>query len=181
MARIPDSTAVPPVQLPYVPPTPFLLKDFEKRDLKADPSPSGLRRVYVTRNGSVEETDEHDFFENRGSIEEDLDLPADPGRPVIRVMHGPPFGTALDRLYDGRSAGSRAVRAFIAKTQPALTLHGHIHESPAVSGAFAERIGKTISVNAGQTGEKLSAVLFDSERPGETMSHTLYGPFQATA
>jgi uncharacterized protein len=165
----------------YVPPTPFLLKDFEKRDMKADPAPGGLRRVYVTRNGGVEETDEREFFENRGSIEEDLDFPADPGCSEVRVMHGPPFGTALDRLYDGRSAGSRAVRNFILKTQPVLTLHGHIHESPEVSGAFAERLGKTISVNAGQTGAGLSAVLFDSDRPGETLSHTLYGPYGAAA
>jgi uncharacterized protein len=165
----------------FVPPTPFLLKDFEKRDLKADPSPGGLRRVYVTRNGCVEETDERAYFESRGSIEEDLASLTGPGRPLIHVMHGPPFGTALDRLYDGRSAGSRAVRAFIVNTQPVLTLHGHIHESPAVSGSFAECIGKTISVNAGQTGEELSAVLFDSDRPCVTLSHTLYGPFQATA
>jgi Icc-related predicted phosphoesterase len=167
----------------YVPPTPFLLKDFEKRDLSDDPSPNSLRRIYVTRNGSVEETDEHAFFESRGSIQEDLAFWPDstPGDQTIRVMHGPPFGTALDRLYDGRSAGSKAVRAFILKTQPLLTLHGHIHESPAVSGTFVERIGRTVSVNAGQTGRGLSAVLFDSNRPCETLRHTLYGSLPVTA
>ncbi len=167
----------------FVPPTPFLLKDFEKRDLKDDPSPNGLRRIYVTRNGDVEETDEHAFFESRGSIEEDLDSWPDSttGTHVIRVMHGPPFGTALDRLYDGRSAGSKAVRAFIQKNQPLLSLHGHIHESPAVSGSFVERIGRTLSVNPGQTGLGLSAVFFDSDRPSETLRHTLYGAPRITA
>jgi len=36
-------------------------------------------------------------------------------------------------------------------------------------------------VNAGQTGRGLSAVLFDSDRPGETMRHTLYGALPTTA
>lgn len=167
----------------YVPPTPFLLKDFEKRDMKDDPSPNSLRRIYVTRNGNVEETDENAFFESRGSIQEDLESWPDstPGDYSIRVMHGPPFGTALDRLYDGRSAGSKAVRAFIQKNQPLLSLHGHIHESPAVSGTFVERIGRTLSVNPGQTGRGLSAVFFDSDRPRETLRHTLYGSLPITA
>jgi uncharacterized protein len=161
----------------YVPPTPFLLKDFEKRDLKDDPGPNGLRRIYITRSGRVEETDEKTFFESRASIQEDLGSAGNPYPELrsIRVMHGPPFGTALDRLYDGRSAGSRAVRESILKTQPLMTLHGHIHESPAVSGAFVERIGATISVNAGQAGNSLSAVVFIPESPEKTLRHTLYG------
>ena len=167
----------------YVPPTPFLLKDFEKRDMKDDPGPNGLRRIYITRNGRVEETDEKAFFEGRSSIQEDLlaGWNPSPDRPSIRVMHGPPFGTALDRLYDGRSAGSRAVRECILKTQPLLTLHGHIHESPAVSGTFVERIGETLSVNAGQTGDGLSAVTFDPDRLDKTLKHTLYGFSPLTA
>jgi Icc-related predicted phosphoesterase len=167
----------------YVPPTPFLLKDFEKRDMKDDPGPNGLRRIYITRNGRVEETDEKAYFEGRASIQEDLlaGWKPSPDRPSIRVMHGPPFGTALDRLYDGRSAGSRAVRECILKTQPLLTLHGHIHESPAVSGAFVERIGETLSVNAGQTGNGLSAVTFDPDRLDKTLKHTLYGFSPLTA
>jgi Icc-related predicted phosphoesterase len=167
----------------HVPPTPFLLKDFEKRDLKDDPGPDGLRRVYITKNGRVEETDEKAFFEGRPSIQEDLGSGgyARPDRPSIVVMHGPPFGTALDRLYDGRSAGSRAVRECILKKQPLLTLHGHIHESPAVSGTFVERIGETLSVNAGQTGNGLSAVVFRPELLEKTLKHTLYGFSTLTA
>jgi Icc-related predicted phosphoesterase len=167
----------------FVPPTPFLLKDFEKRDLKNDASPHALRRIYITRDGRVEETDERAFFDSRSSIEEDLDEGHNPDPDIrsIRVMHGPPFGTALDRLYDGRSAGSRAVRGFIQKTQPLLTLHGHIHESPSVSGAFSECLGDTLSVNPGQTGKGLSAVFFDPARPSETLRHTLYGSAKPSA
>jgi len=41
-------------------------------------------------------------------------------------------------------AGSRSVRTAIEKTQPLLSLHGHIHESPG-----AVRIGKTLCINPG--------------------------------
>ncbi len=43
-----------------------------------------------------------------------------------------------------KAAGSPAVRAFIDRVQPMLTLHGHIHESPG-----HVRIGKTLCINAG--------------------------------
>jgi Icc-related predicted phosphoesterase len=160
----------------FVPPTPFLLKDFEKRDLRNDASPDGLRRIYVTKDGRVQEEDEKAFFSYRSSIEEDL-AAWNPPKGCIRsvcIMHGPPFGTMLDRLYDGQSAGSRAVRRFIQNEQPLITLHGHIHESPSVSGSFVEKIDGTLSVNPGQTGERLSAVLFDSEAPAETIRHTFH-------
>jgi Icc-related predicted phosphoesterase len=158
----------------FVPPTPFLLKDFEKRDLQNDSSPRGLRRIYATRNGRVEEEDEEAFFSNRTSIEEDLAAWDNSKRktPFIYVMHSPPFGTALDRLHDGRSAGSRAVLRFIQSSRPRLTLHGHIHESPEVSGSFVEELGETLCVNPGQTGDGLSAVLFDTKAPEETIRHT---------
>jgi Icc-related predicted phosphoesterase len=158
----------------FVPPTPFLLKDFEKRDLQNDANPSGLRRIYMTRDGRVEEADEEAFFSGRSSIEEDLASWNGSNRTArsIYVMHSPPFGTALDRLHDGRSAGSRAVRRFIQSNRPRLTLHGHIHESPDVSGSFVERIGETLSVNPGQVGDRLAAVLFDSKAPEETIRHT---------
>ena len=43
-----------------------------------------------------------------------------------------------------KSAGSTAVKAFIEKVQPMLSLHGHIHESPGHI-----HIGRTLSINAG--------------------------------
>ncbi|HEX9616124.1 MAG TPA: hypothetical protein VGA03_01815, partial [Anaerolineales bacterium] len=43
-----------------------------------------------------------------------------------------------------KPVGSTAVRKFIEKMQPLLSLHGHIHESPGYT-----RIGRTLSINAG--------------------------------
>jgi len=78
---------------------------------------------------------------------------------TIAMIHVPPFSSGLDTCPEldkdlkivtqggqvvMKSAGSPAVRAFIEKVQPLLTLHGHIHESP---GHF--RNGRTLMINAG--------------------------------
>jgi len=43
-----------------------------------------------------------------------------------------------------KPVGSTAVRHFIERVQPMLSLHGHIHESPGYI-----RIGRTLCINAG--------------------------------
>lgn len=72
----------------------------------------------------------------------------DPKKSVF-VFHIPPFKSKLDMLYNRSHVGSMAVRKFIEEFQPLLTLHGHIHESPEMSGAFLEKIGKTVCINPG--------------------------------
>jgi Icc-related predicted phosphoesterase len=78
---------------------------------------------------------------------------------TIAVIHVPPFASQLDTCPEldrdlrivtqggqimMKSAGSRAVRSFIERVQPLLSLHGHIHESPGHA-----RIGRTLAINAG--------------------------------
>ena len=91
-------------------------------------------------------------------------------------MHSPPFGTKLDQIVGRRFTGSRSIRRFIENTEALLTLHGHIHEAPEISGSYLDRIGKTLCVNPGQsigkTILKLHAVLFEVERVEETLQHT---------
>ncbi len=61
----------------------------------------------------------------------------------IFVSHAPPHNSGLD-VVEEKNAGSLAIREFIEKQQPFLSLHGHVHESAGIT-----RIGKTICVNAG--------------------------------
>jgi Icc-related predicted phosphoesterase len=95
-------------------------------------------------------------------------------------MHSPPSGTRLDLIQGGKSAGSRSIKTFIEKNQPLLTLHGHIHESPELSGAYMDRIGETPSINPGQSAwsgrdvMKLHAITFEIERIEETLTHTCF-------
>lgn len=79
---------------------------------------------------------------------------------AIYVIHMPPAGLNLDVCSDGRKVGSRAVYNFLLKNQPRISLHGHIHESPEISGIWKANIGKTICIQPGQTGN-LTYVLID--------------------
>jgi uncharacterized protein len=61
--------------------------------------------------------------------------------------------------------GSIAVRRFIEARQPSVTLHGHIHESARLTGAWQDRIGRTVLLSAAHDGPELALVRFDPERP----------------
>lgn len=66
-------------------------------------------------------------------------------RPLlVLVSHCPPLGTVCDRLGNGASAGSRAVRSFIEARQPDFCFCGHIHEARG-----EDRIGATRVINPG--------------------------------
>ncbi len=83
------------------------------------------------------------------------------GNKGVWVFHDVPFGTKLDVIHGGRHVGSRSIRRFIEEFQPSVTLHGHIHESPDITGSVYERIGKTISINPGNR----HFVIFDMDDP----------------
>ncbi len=83
---------------------------------------------------------------------------------TIMAFHAPPFASNLDVLHSGEHVGSIAIRKFIEKNQPLLTLHGHIHESPEMSGAIKDKIGKTLCINPGSSGAELHAALIDLKK-----------------
>jgi len=155
-----------------VPPTPFLLKDWEKYDVSRHVesgciSPEeGWRTVPVDENQIKFATIQADLGDLVG--EEDLSQ-------AILLFHTPPYKTALDRAaLDGKSVegvaldvyvGSIAVRRLIEKRQPLITLHGHIHESPQLTGAWKERMGRTWIFSAAHDGPELALVRFDPEVP----------------
>jgi len=138
----------------HVPVTPFGMKDHDRFDSDGwvPRRPPG-RCLFSTPEGVVNGSLE--AVRARGTIAGDLERLAaqsDPARTVY-VTHSPPWGTRLDRLYDGTPVGSRAIRAFIERHRPPLTLHGHVHESPGL-----DRIGTTVSVNPGDSLGGLRAV-----------------------
>jgi uncharacterized protein len=101
----------------------------------------------------------------------------DMGRAIFN-FHAPPYGTGLDEapaldatmrpVLGGavmKPVGSTAVRAAIEKYQPALSVHGHIHESRAV-----KKLGRTLSMNPGSSysdGVLQGAVLDLNEKKGK--------------
>ena len=156
----------------YVPPTPFLLKDWERYDVSryldpGDVSPEeGMRSVEIPaeekRYSTIAKdltklTDKHDLSKS------------------IMLFHAPPHKTALDRCNnDGKMidhvpldlhVGSIAIRRLIEKRQPLLTLHGHIHEAFTLSGEWKDSIGRTVMITAAHDGPELALVRFDLSDP----------------
>src|SRR6185295_19560411 len=140
-----------------VPVTPFGMKDHDRYDSDGWTPPAEPGRCLFSSSAGLESGSLHSV-RSRGTIAADLDRLAtlsDPAKTVY-VTHSPPWGTTLDRMYDGTSIGSRAIRAFIERHRPPLTLHGHIHESAGV-----DRIGPTVSVNPGDSLTRFRAVRVD--------------------
>ncbi len=166
---------------PFVPPTPFRPKDYEKRDDQTSPWPPQKNPSYIWSSDQLLSVDPYSYLKGRETIEEDLNGLTKPlhFQKAIYVMHSPPFGTNLDLIEGGKPAGSRSIKIFIEKNQPLLTLHGHIHESPELSNHYVERSGETFMINPGQfTSAKLHAVTFEVEDIKKTLKHTCFtGPF----
>ncbi len=138
----------------FVNPTPFRLKDWEKPDFDVDNMPKQLFFEEIRSIGKEE-----------GTISKDLNQLKKLSEPkkTIYVIHAPPFNTKLDIIANGTHVGSKAVREFIEKEQPMLTLHGHIHESAKMSGSWRDEIGQTICINVGSSypEDKLNCVVID--------------------
>lgn len=152
----------------YVPPTPFLLKDWERYDVSrfVDPgaiSPEeGIRQVHVSEEEARYSTISGDLHD----LTQGVDL-----ENAILLFHAPPHKTALDRAaLDGKMVdhvpldvhvGSIAIRRFIEQRAPLLTLHGHVHESARLTGRWREKIGRTHMLSAAHDGPELCLVRFD--------------------
>jgi Icc-related predicted phosphoesterase len=157
----------------FVPPTPFLLKDWERYDVSRHVDPGCVPPTEGRRTVSVP-GDEIEY----GTIRDDLASLAgrdDLSRAVF-LFHAPPHGTALDRAaLDGVRVdhapldvhvGSIAIRRFIEEREPLVTLHGHIHESARMTGRWRETLGRTVMLSAAHDGPELALVRFDLENPG---------------
>jgi Icc-related predicted phosphoesterase len=141
---------------------PFRLKDRARMDSAGYVFGSQFGRALLsTPEGFREIPDWPQYAATLPTIEQELEAlpaPADPARAVY-VLHGPPSGAGLDRIRGGGSVGSAATRAFLARVQPMLSLHGHIHESPEESGVWRTRVGRTVCIQPGQSSEELVAVV----------------------
>ena len=141
----------------YVPDAPFGLKDWMVLDSSGWPRPMQTCRAIITGPKGFEEIgDVERFFRERPTLAEILvDATAesvDIGKAIV-VVHAPPAGLGLGTLggiLRGKDVGSPAVREWIEEKQPLLTLHGHIHESPDVTGIHTAQLGRTICHQPGQ-------------------------------
>lgn len=156
----------------YVPPTPFLLKDWERYDVSRYIDPGDVSPEEGHRSVAVPERERR-----HATIQKDLDrlVEGETMEEAVFLFHAPPYQTNLDRAaLDGRAidgvpmdlhVGSVAVRRFIETRQPLMTLHGHIHESAELTGRWNDRIGRTHLFSAAHHGPELAVVSFALEDP----------------
>lgn len=154
----------------FVPPTPFMLKDWERYDVSRYLDPlcvapeEGWFSISVEKDILKHQTIQNDLLElTRG-----VDLSR-----AIFLFHTPPYDTSLDRAaLDGKRVnyvdldvhvGSIAVRRFIESRQPLLTLHGHIHESARITRTWRDRIGNTFAFSSAHDGPELALIRFDPD------------------
>jgi Icc-related predicted phosphoesterase len=160
----------------FVPPTPFLLKDWERFDVSRYVDPGCVSPEEGIRSCPVPERES-----SRTTIQEDLaELSADDDlENAVFLFHTPPYRTRLDRAaLDGKTVdhvaldvhvGSIAVRRFIETRQPHVTLHGHVHESSGLTGSWRDRMGRTRLFSAAYDGPELALVTFDLRRPDDAV------------
>lgn len=163
-----------------VPPTPFLLKDWERYDVSRHVDPGCVSPEEGMRSVPGSES-EKKYATIKGDLEQ-LVGNEDLSRTVF-LFHTPPYKTGLDRAaLDGKMidhvpldvhVGSIAVQRFIEARQPLVTLHGHIHESSTLTGAWREKIGGTWCFSAAYEKPGLALVRFDLEDPGEAVRRIL--------
>lgn len=164
----------------FVPPTPFLFKDWEKYDVSryVDPgciSPEeGFRSTPVPKQEIMYGTIQEDLANLAGNEPQDL---------AVWLIHTPPYKTALDRAaLDGKAVdhvpldvhvGSIAVRRFVEQRQPKLSMHGHIHESTRLTGSWQDKIGSTFCLSAAHDGPELAVIRFNLEDPASAVRELL--------
>jgi uncharacterized protein len=152
----------------FIPPSPFLLKDWEKYDVSryvdpgCVPPEEGIHTVNVDRRNLQFST-----------IKEDLELLTNNEdlKNSILLFHSPPYQTKLDRAdLEGKmienapvdvNVGSIAIKKFIEEKQPLLTLHGHIHESSRLTGYWKDKIGRTLCLSAAIDTRELAIIKFN--------------------
>ena len=98
-------------------------------------------------DGWTEIADWPGYVKQLPTIKDELEkLPKPVNEKAIYIIHMPPSKLGLDVCNDGRTVGSDSVYDFIKSKQTLFSLHGHIHESPDVSGEWKNEVGNTIAI-----------------------------------
>ena len=158
----------------FVPPTPFMLKDWERYDVSRYVDPGCVSPEEGKLSVPAAENER-----KYSTIKEDLErlTRGDDLSKAIFLFHSPPYDTDLDRApLDGKMidhipldvhVGSIAIRKFIEVRQPLATLHGHIHESARITGNWRGKIGTTNMFTAAHDGPEFAVVRFKLESPDD--------------
>ncbi len=163
-----------------VPPSPFALKDWERYDVSrfvdpgCIPPEEGSFSLTVSKREISRQTIQTDLEQ----LTKGIDFVE-----AVFLFHSPPYDTILDRAaLEGRMVdhapldvhvGSIAIRRFLERKQPLVSMHGHVHESVELTGSWKGQIGRTHILGAAHAGPELALVKFSLENPGEASRELL--------
>lgn len=172
------------VGMPWVPDYPFTYKFWVKSDLPED------MHISIEQLGNPCILNDENQFEDikeryinylfkKGTIKEQLDVLISKVQNMnksIWLIHAPPAFMKLDVCGHGEEVGSKAITFFVEHNNPMLTIHGHIHESPEVTGIWKKQVGDTLVIQNGQLHRDLyySMVKIEDDRILE-VKHSIYG------
>lgn len=143
--------------------TPFRLKDRCRMDTPEYEFQEQYGSALLSTPDDWEDLDDwEEYAHSIKTIEQELKVlvrPSDMSK-TIYVIHMPPYKIGLDKCDHGLEVGSKAVYEFLEKNQPFISLHGHIHESPSITGKWHAKIGNTMCVQPGQL-EPFTYVVID--------------------
>lgn len=142
---------------------PFRLKDRCRTDSRNYVFQQQFGSGLLSEKGKWKEIDDwFAYAKTLPTIEDEMERLVHPKNmaKTVYVIHMPPARLGLDKCSHGAEVGSQAIYHFIEKNQPLLTLHGHIHESPRMTGKWFAEIGRTVCIQPGQL-EELSYVTID--------------------
>ncbi|MHA1843257.1 MAG: metallophosphoesterase family protein [Promethearchaeota archaeon] len=144
---------------------PFGLKDRARKDTPDFQFPRQIEKQYIsTPNGLLRIENWFDHANSLPTIEKEMEKLIKPVNPdnSVYIIHMPPSHLGLDVCNDKRTIGSIAIYDFLKRSQPRLSLHGHIHESADVSKQWKNFINKTPCIQPGQSSSKEKHVIYVS-------------------
>jgi uncharacterized protein len=156
----------------FIPPSPFMLKDWERYDVSRYVEPGCIppEDGWYTTPIKRDEIAHHTILDDLNQLTPGANL-----KQAIFLFHAPPYNTPLDeaalhgKTYENTPldvhVGSIAIRRFIETRQPYITLHGHIHESSRLSGSWKVKLGGTYAFSAAHDGNELALIRFDPQSP----------------
>ena len=154
-----------------VPPTPFRIKDWDRFDISKEIEIGCITPAEGYHSLPPDHDPENDTIQN------DLHLLVNDDNLEfgIFLFHSPPHQTMLDnaKIFSvgadqplvTRNVGSKAIRNFIVEKQPYITMHGHIHESPRITGEWKQSLCRTWSFSAAHDGPELAVIKFELNDP----------------
>ena len=130
--------------LSFVPPSPFLIKDWERMEKYGNNDERGRLEGLCSHDGGLRDC----TISQRGTMWEEI-LKIGPLKDSILVSHGPPFGTCADMSVFEPHLGSVDLTRAAINDPPVAILCGHIHEAPDVSKKPVCSLGETLVANPG--------------------------------